>query len=65
MLLMKGKASVARPVISMTRLRNINFLAEVTRYFVKMWLVMRLPSRKPRKPRVHTRLMVWVSVWRL
>ena len=65
MLVMKGRDKVARPVSSMTRLRNNNFLTEVTRYLVKMWLVIKLPNRKPRKPRVHTRLMVCVFVWRL
>ena len=63
--IMKGRQSVARPVRSITELMNISFLRDVLRYLVKMWLVMRLPIRKPRKPRVHTKLMVWVSVCRL
>ena len=65
MLFMKGKDNVARPVSNITRLRNNNFLTEVTRYLVKMWLVIKLPNRKPRKPRVQTRLMVCVLVCRL
>ena len=36
MLFMKGKDNVARPVRSITELRNNNFLTEVTRYLVKM-----------------------------
>ena len=63
--IMKGRQSVARPVRSITELMNISFLRDVLRYLVKMWLVIRLPIRKPRKPRVHTRFMVWVSVYRL
>ena len=63
--IVKGRQSVARPVSSITELMNISFLREVLRYLVNMWLVMRLPTRKPRNPRVHTRLIVWVSVCRL
>ena len=63
--IVKGRQSVARPVRSITELMNISFLRDVLRYLVKMWLAIRLPTRKPRKPRVHTRFMVWVSVFRL
>ena len=63
--IMKGRQSVARPVRSITELMNISFLRDVLRYLVKMWLGRMLPMRNPEKPRVHTRLIVDVSVAKL
>ena len=56
--MIKGRQSVARPVRSITELMKTSFRKDVLRYLVKMWLVIRLPTRKPRKPRVHTKLIV-------
>ena len=53
------------PVSRWTKDMKISFWKLLLRYLVKMLLVNRLPSRKPRKPSVQTRLMVCVSVLRL
>ena len=44
---------------------KLSFMRLLVRYLVKMWLVRMLPMRNPEKPRVHTRLMVEVSVTKL
>ena len=55
---MKGMRRVERPVRSRIDDMKLSFSWLLVRYLVKMWLVIRLPTRKPRKPRVHTKLMV-------
>jgi len=55
---MKGINSVETPVSKWTNDMKLSFLKLVVRYLVKMLLVKRLPSRKPKKPSVHTRLIV-------
>ena len=62
---MKGIINVEMPVRKRTKDMKLSFLQLVVRYLVKMLLVKRLPSRKPEKPSVQTRLMVCVSVLRL
>ena len=62
---MKGMRRVERPVRSRIEDMKLSFSWLLVRYLVKMWLVRMLPMRKPEKPRVHTRLMVEVSVAKL
>ena len=62
---MKGMRRVERPVRSRIDDMKLSFSWLLVRYLVKMWLVRMLPMRNPEKPRVHTRLMVEVSVARL
>ena len=62
---MKGMRRVERPVSSRIDDMKLSFSWLLVRYLVKMWLVRMLPMRKPEKPRVHTRLMVDVSVAKL
>ena len=62
---MKGMRRVERPVRSRIDDMKLSFSWLLVRYLVKMWLVRMLPMRKPEKPRVHTRLMVEVSVAKL
>ena len=62
---MKGMRRVERPVSSRIDDMKLSFSWLLVRYLVKMWLVRMLPMRKPEKPRVHTRLMVEVSVAKL
>ena len=62
---MKGMRRVERPVRSRIDDMKLSFSWLLVRYLVKMWLVRVLPMRKPEKPRVHTRLMVEVSVAKL
>ena len=62
---MNGISRVERPVRSRMDDMKLSFRRLLGRYFVNMWLVRMLPMRKPEKPRVHTRLMVDVSVAKL
>ena len=62
---MNGISRVERPVRSRMDDMKLSFRRLLGRYFVNMWLVRMLPMRNPEKPRVHTRLMVDVSVAKL
>ena len=62
---MNGISRVERPVRSKMDDMKLSFRRLLVRYFVNMWLVRMLPMRNPEKPRVHTRLMVDVSVAKL
>ena len=62
---MKGMRRVERPVRRRIDDMKLSFSWLLVRYLVKMWLVRMLPMRNPEKPRVHTRLMVEVSVAKL
>ena len=62
---MKGIKRVDSPVRRRMDDMKLSFMQLLVRYLVKMWLVRMLPIRNPEKPRVHTRLMVDVSVAKL
>ena len=62
---MKGIKRVESPVRRRMEDMKLSFMQLLVRYLVKMWLVRMLPIRNPEKPRVHTRLMVDVSVAKL
>ena len=62
---MKGIKRVESPVRRRMDDMKLSFMRLLVRYLVKMWLVRMLPMRNPEKPRVHTRLMVDVSVAKL
>ena len=62
---MKGIKRVESPVRRRMEDMKLSFMRLLVRYLVKMWLVRMLPIRNPEKPRVHTRLMVDVSVAKL
>ena len=62
---MKGIKRVDSPVRRRMDDMKLSFMQLLVRYLVKMWLVRMLPMRNPEKPRVHTRLMVDVSVAKL
>ena len=62
---MKGMRRVESPVTARMADMKPSFMRLVVRSLVKMWLVRMLPMRKPEKPRVHTRLIVDVSVAKL
>ena len=62
---MKGIKRVESPVSSRMDDMKLSLRRLLVRYLVKMWLVRMLPRRNPEKPRVHTRLMVDVSVAKL
>ena len=62
---MKGIKRVESPVSIKMDDMKLSLRRLLVRYLVKMWLVRMLPMRKPEKPRVHTRLIVDVSVAKL
>ena len=62
---MKGIKRVESPVRSWMDDMKLSLRRLLVRCLVRMVLVRMLPMRNPEKPRVHTRLMVEVSVAKL
>ena len=62
---MKGIKRVESPVRSRMDDMKPSLRRLLVRYLVRMWLVRMLPMRNPEKPRLHTKLMVDVSVAKL